>query len=77
MLRYLNLSEPLLTLRRASKGTLRYRPRRASRVRAYAAIRPPRLPRPAVPSPRRPLDTVPLDVLRLAMAGLHRLAVAC
>lgn len=74
---YLNLSEPVLTRRRASEGAHRQRPRRATRVRAYASTRPPRSFRPLIPSPRRPLDTVPLDVLRAVLAGLHRLVVTC
>lgn len=77
MPRYLNLSKPAYVRRCALEITSRRRSHRASRVRAYAAIRPPRSPRPSVPSPRRPLDTAPLEVLRTVLAGLHRLVVAC
>lgn len=48
------------------------RPRRAGRVRGYAAsLRPP-----LIPSPRRPLDTAPLNVLHAVLAGLRRLGVS-
>ncbi|GHC78594.1 hypothetical protein GCM10007079_16020 [Nocardiopsis terrae] len=84
MSRYLNLSELAHVRWLASETMRRRRPRRAGRVRAYAAkpralsgSRSPRPPRPPlVPSPRRPLDTAPLDVLHAVLAGLHRLGVS-
>lgn len=73
------LNTPALT---SSQG--RRRPRRAGRVRAFAAnprsrseARPARSPRPPlIPAPRRPLDTAPLQVLHAVLAGLQRLEVA-
>lgn len=76
MPRYLNLSELAYVRQHVFSEAIR-RSHRASRVRAYAATRPPRSPRPSVPSPRRPLDTAPLEVLRTVLAGLHRLVVEC
>ncbi|WP_017603632.1 hypothetical protein [Nocardiopsis alkaliphila] len=84
MSRYLNLSELAYVRHRAAELIQRRRPRKAGRVRIYAASprtlsggHRPRSPRPPlVPAPRRPLDTVPLEVLRAVLAGLHRLEVA-
>ena len=83
MARYLNLSEPSHARWLASETTRHRRPRKAKRVRNYAAkprtfsgAKPLRSPRPPlVPSPRRPLDTAPLDVLHAVLAGLHKLGV--
>lgn len=84
MPRYLNLSEPAYIRHRAAEPSHRRRPRKAGRVRIYAASpgtlsggRPPRSPRPPlVPAPRRPLEAVPLEVLHAVLVGLHRLEVA-
>lgn len=80
MPRYLNLSE-LAHVRWLASDAMRRRPRRAGRVRAFAAnprihfeVRPARPPR--VPAPRRPLDSAPLQILQLFLAGLRRLGVA-
>ncbi|MBQ1081070.1 hypothetical protein [Nocardiopsis sp. B62] len=70
--RYLNLSELASVGWLASETIRPRRPRRAGRVRGYAAfLRPP-----LIPSPRRPLDTAPLDVLHAVLAGLRRLGVS-
>ncbi|GAA1092460.1 hypothetical protein GCM10009642_34380 [Nocardiopsis metallicus] len=85
MPRCLNLSELAYVRYRATEILRgRRRPRRAGRVRAFAAnprihseTRPFRTARPPlIPSPRRPLDTAPLDVLQAVLAGLRRLGVA-
>ncbi|GAB3695209.1 hypothetical protein [Nocardiopsis oceani] len=84
MPRYLNLSELAHVRWLASEAMCRRRPRRAGRVRAFAAnprshseARPARSPRPPlIPAPRRPLDTAPLEVLHAVLAGLQRLGVA-
>jgi hypothetical protein len=81
MPRCLNLSELAYVRYRATEILRRRRPRRAGRVRGYAAT--PRLyseARPArpplVPWPRRLLDSVPLLILQTFLAGLQRLGVA-
>lgn len=84
MSRYLNPSEPAYARDRAAEPSHRRRPRKAGRVRIYAASPrtlsggcPPRSPRPPlIPAPRRPLEAVPPEVLRVALIGLHRLEVA-
>jgi hypothetical protein len=79
--RYLNLSELAYVRHRAAELMRRRRPRRAGRVRAFAANLPfrsetrPARP-PLVPLPRRPLDSVPLLILQTLLAGLQRLGVA-
>ena len=59
--RYLNVTELAYVRWRAGSPARWPRPRRASRVRGYAVLRP------AGPG---------LDVLHATLAGLHRLAVA-
>ncbi|GAA1456542.1 hypothetical protein GCM10009603_03150 [Nocardiopsis exhalans] len=84
MTRCLNLSELAYVRYRATEILRRRRPRRAGRVRSYAAnprihteVRSSRPARPPlIPAPRRPLDTAPLDVLQAVLAGLRRLGVA-
>ena len=82
--RYLNLSELAYVRHCAAELVRRRRPRRAGRVRAFAAnprihseeqhsrsARPP-----LIPAPRRPLDTAPLEILHTVLAELQRLGVA-
>ncbi|MGW5875078.1 hypothetical protein ACWFMI_00795 [Nocardiopsis terrae] len=84
MPRCLNLPELASVRYRATEILRRRRPRRAGRVRAFAAnprihseARPSHSARPPlVPAPRRPLDTMPLEVLQAVLAGLQRLGAA-
>ncbi len=81
MPRCLNLSELTYVRYRAAELMCRRRPRRAGRVRAFAAnlpfhseARPARSARPPlIPAPRRPLDTAPLEILQVVLSGLRRL----
>lgn len=89
--RYLNLSELAHVRWLASEAMRRRRPRKASRVRAFAAMTTPHPePRPngpvvPVPLPRRPLststprlwplETAPLQILHAVLTGLQRLGV--
>lgn len=79
--RYLNLSELADVRHRAAELMRCRRPRRAGRVRAFAANPPlhseerPARP-PLVPLPRRPLDSVPLLILQMLLSGFQRLGVA-
>ena len=81
MPRCLNLSELTYARYRAAELMCRRRPRRAGRVRAFAANPPfrsetrPARP-PLVPLPRRPLDTAPLEILQAVLSGLRRLGAA-
>jgi hypothetical protein len=79
MERYLNLSELAYVRHRAAEIMRNRRPRRAGRVRAFAAMSTPHpepRPRPhgspMVPRPRRPMDTAPLEVLRAVLCGLQQ-----
>lgn len=84
MPRCLNPSELTYVRHRAVELMRRHRPRKAGRVRAFAANprihSEERLSRsarsPLIPAPRRPLDTAPLEILQAVLSGLRSLGVA-
>ncbi|WP_067603898.1 hypothetical protein [Nocardiopsis listeri] len=71
--RYLNQSGPASVPRCTEEVLRQRRPRRASRVRAYAHLWP-ATRTPHIPQPRPPMDDLPL-LLRV-LDGLHRIPVA-
>ena len=70
--RYLNPSGPASVPRRTEEVLRQRRPRRASRVRAYAYLWPATRP-PQIPQPRPPMDD--LSLLHRVLDGLHRIPV--